>query len=344
MESGGRPRKVVDRTGVTWAELTWDGDRLLHLDVPGARVVGEPIDDSLLGRAHPIVTPTGEQLTAMSAIDWAHPTEIPAIAAPGRLPPGAGGAILNVLALLAVRAGVPALRYAGPYPTSALWHSLQRSFRPQAGATEAAFARDLVDRMVHLSREPIAIDFAPAPHERIAIPHGHVELRDGLERVVIDCIAYTPDGSPTRLAKRDDGDVAAELWFGDARYATIARLSPDGSVIDGPHAVPACTSDVIGKAFPPQLVAALRELVVDAVPTLLAGDVGSWFDGRTIAWADTGARAARVRDDTLELHAALWQHVAPHGLARLALAIAEAIAPLAIAAVVAELSRATVGA
>ena len=44
------------------------------------------------------------------------------LAEPARLPLGAGGAVLNVIALLARHAGIAALRYAGPYPTAALWY------------------------------------------------------------------------------------------------------------------------------------------------------------------------------------------------------------------------------
>ena len=131
-----RTETLTDRIGFTWAELTWDGDTLERLAVPGATVIGERVHDDLLGDAHAIVG--DRELTRISAIDWARPTEIPAIAAPGRLPPGAGGAIMNVLAILAERAGVPSLRYAGPYPTSALWRTLTRSFRTTA--TEAGRA------------------------------------------------------------------------------------------------------------------------------------------------------------------------------------------------------------
>jgi len=332
LETGGRLTGVVDRTGATWATIGWDGERLARLDVPGARVVGTVIDDPLLGPAHAIVSPEGEPLTTVSAIEWVRPTEIPAIAAPGRLPRDAGGAILNALALLARRAGVPALRYAGPYPTSALYHALARSFRTTA--TETELAADLIDRMTRLARDPIAIDFVPAPHERIAIAGGHVELRDGLERAVIDSVPYTRDGSPARLI-----DDRAELWFGDVRYAMIARLSATGELIDGPHRVPPCTGEPIGARFPDPLVSALGSLVADAAPPLLARDVAAWLRDRTIVWADTGGRAARLVDDRLEIHGALWRSVAPHGLARLALALAEAITPVAIAAVVGELAR-----
>src|SRR5665647_926108 len=118
-ERGGLLTRVVDRTRCVHANVTWHGRALTTLEVPGAIVRGEVIEDALLGSAHAIdrastIDPPC-RATSMSAIDCAHPTQIPAIAAPARLPTGAAAPIMNAIALLAARAGVPALRYAGPY-------------------------------------------------------------------------------------------------------------------------------------------------------------------------------------------------------------------------------------
>lgn len=342
--------RVVDRTGYFWADLEWEGDRLRSLAVPGAVVRGARIPDPLFGEAHPIETATGDRLTTISVIDWARPTEIPAIADPAKLPPGTGGAIMNALALLAEQSEVRALRYAGPYPTSALWKTLARSF--QAYGDEAVFTRELVARMATLARDPIAIDFLPAPHERLKIPGGHVELRAApggsggeltVERVTLDGITYERGGSPARVVAIDAGTGGSrcELWFGDARYAVVAKLLPDGSLREQ-FPLPACEADVIGKPFPAPLTAALGELIAELVPAPLAPHVPAWLAARTVVWADLGARAARVRDELVEVHGALWRHVAPHGLGRLALALAEALAPVINAALVTEAARATV--
>jgi len=334
-EEAGRLTAIVDRTGRAWAELAWDGDRLATLRVPGtlgdhAIVDGAIVRDPLLGDAHAIRA--GAAATAMSALDWRRPSEIPTVAAPGRLPPGTGAALLDAIAVLAARAGVRALRYAGPYPTPALWRALARSFR--ADGTEAAFTAELIPRAARLARDPIAIDFAPAPCERVAIAGGHVELRDGLERAVLGGVGYEPGGSPARLVP-DSAGVRAELWFGDAPYAHVATLAPDGSVLDGPHAVPPCESRVLGAEFPPPLALALAELVAEAVPAPLAADVRAWLVARPIRWADLGARTAQVRSGELCVHAALWERIGPLGLGRLALALAEALAPVATSAVIA---------
>ncbi|HEY0195421.1 MAG TPA: hypothetical protein VGC42_30105, partial [Kofleriaceae bacterium] len=312
------------------AELAWDpAGALATLTVTSGRgepivVDGAVIQHPLLGPAHAVGA------TAMSAIDWARPTEIPAIAEPGRLPPGAGGAILNVLAVLARRAGVTALRYAGPYPTPRLWAQLARSFRTTVG--EARFTADALDRALRIARDPIPVDFAPAPHERIAIRGGYVDLREGLERVVIDHVAYAIDGSPARLVEDAGGGAVCEVWFGDAVYAQVATLAADGTLLDGPHPIPPCGSPVIGRAFPPALCAAIAELVAEAVPPPLADAARALCARQPLHWADLGARAAGLHVDDgdvgFQVHAALWDRIAPLGLARLALALAEALAPV----------------
>ena len=189
----------------------------------------------------------------------------------------------------------------------------------------------MLDRAARVATDELPIDFLPVPHERIACAHGHVELRETLERAVLDGIAYA-----TGVARLVDGH--AEIWFGDAPYARVASFAPDGTLLDGPHALPACTSDAIGKPFPPALRAALAELVAQAVPLPLADDVAALVAGTPLVWADLRARAARFAGDRLEVHAALWDQIAPHGLGRLALALAEALAPVATGAVLARLA------
>ena len=332
-ERDGKLSRISDRAGHVWAELAWNGPVLTELRAGTATVHFEDRPHPLLGRAHAISGPGGQPLTEMSAVDWARPGRIPAIAAPGRLPPGVGAVILNVLAVLAVRARVPALRYAGPYPTHALYRALLRSFHTTA--TEAAFVDDALARAAHLATDELPLEFVPAPHVCLVVPGGHVELRDGLERAVLDGISYEPQGSPARLI-----DHRAELWFGDAPWAHVATFAPDGSLLGGPHPIPACTSDVIGRAFPGALRTALAELVADAVPAPLAADARAAVVGRPLRWDDLGARAARHDGSGFAVHAALWERIGPLGLARLALAIAEALAPVVVTTLLAELAPA----
>lgn len=332
--------KIVDKAGFVWASLLWDGPRL-SLDVPGAHVDCTVIEDPLLGPAHVITS--GDTTTTMSAVDWKRPTTIPTVAAPSALAPGAGGAIMNAIATIARDAGVPALRYAGRYPTAALYRTLLRSFRTDA--TEEAFTSHF--KLAGPAVE-IPIDFHPAPFERLGNPHGYAELRDDpaggarrIERAVVDRVSYEIDGSPARLVATfaSTRAVRAELWFGDAPYAHVATFDSDGALVDGPHPIPACESTVIGEAFPAPLVTALADLVAEAVPVPLREDARRRFAALTLRWADLGARTAIATPDGLAVHAVLWERIAPLGLPRLALALAEALAPVVTASLVTELVR-----
>ncbi len=339
-----RLTEVIDRHGFVHARLAWTDDALVELIVPSAIIRGAVVDDPLLGRAHAIATPAGDVITTMSALDWSHPTEIPTIAAPGALPPGAGGAILNVLALLAQRAGVTELRYAGPYPTNALYATLARSFRTTT--SEEDFTATFAERAARIAREPLPAVFVPAPHERLAIittaasepdVRGIAELRDGLERATLDGTVYARGAGITRLVAshigeintaRDDIDhVRAEVWFAGERYAHVATFDARGELVAGPHAIPPCESDVIGKAFPPEMIAALAELVADHLPSGLAREASQVIVAHRLRWADLGARAAARAGDELHVHAALWR-LAPRGMAHLAIALVEALLPI----------------
>ena len=120
-----------------------------------------------------------------------------------------------------------AMRYAGPYPTPALWHALARSCRTTA--REAEFTAGVMERALRVARDELPIDFVPAPCERIAHAHGWTELRDALERAVIDGVTY--EAGTARLVS-----CHAEIWIGDALYARVASFDDTGALIDGPRA------------------------------------------------------------------------------------------------------------
>jgi hypothetical protein len=307
-------------------------DECLELDglVVSRAVVSHP----LLGNAH-VIEHAGRVITAMSAIDWDRPTRIPTVAEPGRLPPGSGSALLNAIAELARDAGVPSLRYAGPYPTPALYRALARSFR--SSADEATFTADVFDRALQLSFDEVPVDFAPAPHERVKIDRGFVELREGPLRVVIDNISYEPDGSPARLSRRG-ASFAAEIWFGDSPWAIIGEIDARGRLTDGPRNPPAMDAKIVGEEFPLALRGALAQLISEGVPAVLAEDAGEIITRRPVVWADLGARAARYTGERFEVHAALWERIGPLGLGRLALAIAEALVPVVTRTILAQIS------
>ena len=91
-----------------------------------------------------------------------------------------------------------------------------------------------------------------------------------------------------------------------------------------------------GQALPPALVAALIDLIADALPPPLAAAA---LADAPIVWGDAGLAAARDVGAQVIVHVGLWHHLAPHGLARVALGLAEALTPIAAARAVVALTR-----
>lgn len=328
-----------DRDGGAQAELRWAGERLAALTVVGYDARALRVDGAVA--AHPVLGPShalsvdGVAVARLSALDWRRPTAIPAIDRPGALPPGTGTMLLDTIARLARDAGVAALRYAGPYPTAALWAALAASFR--ADGDEATFTADAAHRWRGGALPPIAIDFAPAPHERARLAaDAFVGLRAGVERVVLGGASFERGGGVRRLIDDDDDGVAAELWFGDRPWARLARLGPDGGLRHRAPPPPIVGAPA-GAVLPPALVAALIEVIAAALPPPLTADP---LRAVPIAWGDAGLAAARDRGDQVIVHVGLWHHLAPLGLARVALALAEALTPIAAARAVAALADA----
>jgi hypothetical protein len=342
IRDSGRVARILDRDDAVHAELAWTGDQArvsLRLDPDsGEALVVEPAEaDPVFGRAHPITSLRGgvaRRLTTCTPMDWRAPRRIPAIAAPGSLPPGAGTVLLDVIALLAADAGVAALRYAGPYPTPGLWRALAQSFRTDGDV--AVFTADAAGRALRLAHDEIPIDFVPAPFERAWITGGEVHLRDGgVARVRTGGTTYARGGGMARLVdaptEANAGELAAEVWIGDAPYARIAVVDATGRLVDGPHAPPPCESPVIGRRFPAEMRDALGEVVATLVTPALADAARDVLSDEDVAWADCGTVAARATPEGIEVHAALWDRLAPLGLARLAAALAEALAPIVAA-------------
>lgn len=314
------------------ATLTWAGDRIAAVavrasDGPTLGVAAATAPHPLFGQAHAL-TVDGALASWMSAVDLTAPGEIPAIEQPDRLPPLTGSALLNVLALRAAATNQAALRYAGAYPTSALYASLCQSFDPSAD--EATFTADAPARAFAGTRTPIAVDFAPRPFDR-RWPHPRVAVqrRGAIERVIVDGAAYlTDDRGPRRLRRTDDGAWQAELWIGDAPWGVRARLDDDGTSCAGPLALPPATGAPLGASLPPPLVAALAEPIAACAAAPLATAIHAELADLAVVWADTGDALARDRGDHLAVHVALWHRLAPHGLGRVAAALVEVLTPV----------------
>ena len=150
------------------------------------------------------------------------------------------------------RAGVQALRYAGPYPT----HGAVSS------AAAARFATDGRRGDVHrrtCSRAPRArarrgrrSTSCPRRTRAWTTPHGHVELRDGVERVRHRRRRATTRTAICAARAASDGRHA-EIVVRRCAWARVAEFDADGTLVDGPHPIPRVDDATsIGKEFPPR--------------------------------------------------------------------------------------------
>jgi hypothetical protein len=305
--------------------------RTVDLAVGDLVIDCDTITHPLLGDAFVICDRAGEPLTAMSAIDFDRPAEIPIIAAPGALPPGTGGPLLNFIAERARDAKIAALRYAGPYPTPSLYDALLRSF--VASEDQCEFTIDLLRRMSLLSRDPVPVDFTPAPHRRVPFARGFTEVRNGVERAVIDGLSYDDvvEVNRTLTAGR------AELKFGASPRTHIATFAPDGTIVDGPHSIPITVHDMIGREFPEGLRVELGPLVADLVVLPLESIAASMIAARTLVWADLGARSCVQTETGFALHVRVWADNIPLGLGQALCAMCGALHPVVQRTIIAEL-------
>ncbi len=281
----------------------------------------EVVEHPLLGDAQ-VIEHAGEPITAISAIDWQAPTRIPTIAEPRNLPRGSGTLLMNEIAVRARRAGIPALRYAGPYPTPALFGTLLRCFRTTA--SEAEFSANVLDRALRVARDELPIDFVPAPFARTQTSFGSIDIRDGIERAVIGGVLYDREGAIGSIARLVQAD--AVLAFGDVVWTRVATLAAGGELAGDVQAIPPLASDIVGKSFPHELKEQFATLVADAVPAPLAADARAVILARPVTWRDLGWRAAAIEGDGFALHAGWWTHLAPRGLQAFALAVSDALA------------------
>ena len=331
LHDDGSPRRWLSPEGHIVAEIEPDEVRL---DLAGVHdrpiLVGEPVEEHpVLGRTQSVrvVFDQGESAVARIAeTDWTHPENIPAIDAPARIPAGAGTVLLNVLAIAAWHQG-RTLRYVGPYPTSALWHSLRQCFRPLDGADEARFTEGVYERAITGESREVPVDFAAAPFERVQVgPRAVVHLRDGVERLYLGGLPWARQGAARRLVPLGD-EVHVQLWVGGASWAEVAVLDANGRLLAGPRPLPPVHSNVLGRPFPPALRHALGELMADDEPPLLGQAMREVLRDVEIVWGDPGADVARVIGGVLVVHAGIWERLGGGSAASLAAHLAAALTP-----------------
>ncbi|HXG03650.1 MAG TPA: hypothetical protein VNO23_09590, partial [Candidatus Binatia bacterium] len=329
-DEGPRRALEVDRDGTLLTVLRWDGGRLeaawvrlpdrswIRLEPRATREAPWGLSDRLWHAT--AAGDTGRPLTVCEAVRWEAVDRIPVLAEPGRLPPGAGGAVLNLLATLAADQGRPALRYAGPYPTETLFLTLLEAFR---------YEGDPADPLAAFMSGDLA--WRPAPHERWFAPHGAcVNLRGRVEKVVWGGRAYVrPDWqgvarhAPWRL--RDaDGAVYGSLWALGTVVEDRLMLSPPG---DRLSVFPPRPQPSQRASLPPAVVAGVGAVVAATSAPALAPSVPAALAGLRLSWAPTPGDLVAAAGDEIHLSTALRALIAE----RLAAASGQTQAAVALA-------------
>jgi hypothetical protein len=176
-----------------------------------------------------------ELLTVFQALDYGRLDFIPPLLEPARLPPGAGTAVLNLIAGLMADQGVARVRYRGPYPTEQLFTALLESFRYDGGA----------DDPLGCFVDGAPLDWLPSPHEIHRVAEGvAVQVRDGIDKVVVDGAAfYRPQWQGVirrepRVVREEGERVICSLWAFGRPLEDRLILDRSGEVLERPAPAP----------------------------------------------------------------------------------------------------------
>ena len=300
-DEGGRRVREHDRYGEVVTTLTWAADGRLaraavRLPDTGWLVIEPRAAHDPRWGASDLLRLGPDALTHCAAIDWARVDLIPTLAEPARLPPGAGTAVLNLVAALAADQGRGPLAYHGPYPTEQLFLALLESFRWES------------EREPH---DPLAafmagdLRWAPVPHARAFAPAGvYVQSREGIDKLAWRGRAYYRadwQGVERHACHRVhevDGRVHASLWALGAPLEGHLVLAADGTVLAA--ALPA-PDDEPTRAVAPAVAAGLAAVVVARSAPPLAQSLRAIATALTFEWAPLTGDLAVLAGDRAQL-------------------------------------------
>ena len=291
-----------------------------------------------------------EVLTLFQSVDWEAIAAIPPLAEPGRLPPGAGSAILNLLARLLQDQATATIRYRGPYPTEQLFLSLLEAFRYDPGVSDPLdrFLAGAEETALGGEAREAPLDWAPAPHERcFPAPGVYVQLRDGVEKAAINGRAYYRSRWQGVL-RREYRVIRAGGEGATARY--VASLVALETVLED-HLILDVEGEVLARPEPRTVAAPrvpltqawgqpLLEAIIRESTPLLGAAIREVFPRLGLAWGpvkgdlvEAGREAVTLNPALAAVYRARLRTLADPG-ARLALAarlfgeVANLIAPM----------------
>ena len=302
-----------DRHGTSWVRMDWSQKRLKHaeLRLPNGSSVSirpQARQHAVLGLCDAVVV-NGRQQTFFSSVDWAQPAFIPAMDNPGRLPGGAGSAIINLLAYLAPTTG---LRYRGPYPTAALFDTLSGSFAVQGdpGEALARFIERVESRALSGELLEVPVLFTPSPCELLSVGEVMVVLRDGIERIVADGRTYSEGYLGTRRLRKEGNSIVAYVDIGGEPWVDIVRCGLDGELQEGPLNIPSFDHVLNGEPVPEAMVALVKAVISEGAPDLLKSAVGKSVDQLEWLFGDAGGEHVIVDGQQATVHSLLVERLA----------------------------------
>ena len=223
VDRGGHPHALWrwGKEGLAAAALRLPGEGWLEITPGAAR-------HPLWGRSDGLAFRQGgaaREVACCRALDYARIGHIPPLDRPGHLPPGAGEAFLNAIAVLLAGQGTDQVKYDGPYPTAQLFHSLSRSFRcpapeaaPHENALETFTQREVALAMAGRSEEN-PVPWQPAPFAPFRAAQGVLlHLRDGVETV---WLGEAPFRKASGQGGAQGGEPAGQRVWSEQREGTV---------------------------------------------------------------------------------------------------------------------------
>ena len=318
-EAGPPRRRLVqfDRHGHLITACRWSSDGTLEwarCRLADGRWIGvEPggIEHQAWGRSDRLWLLDGDEpwrplepLTVFRSLDWLALDHIPPLAEPRRLPPGAGSAVLNLIASLMKDQGVARVRYRGPFPSEQLFTTLLECFRYDPGQA-LPLERFLADG---------GLEWLPAPYESHHVAAWvTVQLRQDIDKVVADGVTFfRPEwqGIARREARviRDDGErVVCSLWALGGPLEDRLVLDRAGEILEAP---PVSTREMPPAPLPPVWNSALGDLIGRESAPALGPAIVEVLRHTALEWGAVPGDLVRAWERRIRLSARLHEALA----------------------------------
>jgi len=326
----------IDRNNTILFEGLWDDEKLIKAEIrtPDNRQIKincSATTHPTLGRCDTLSYRDQSFFACFQSVDWHYPKYIPPLDDPTLLPPGAGTTILNVISIQCLFNGIESIRYCGPYPTGALFDCLMESFNIKGGLNDnfKIFTQDVENKTLKLMFDEVAVDFYPAPYERILSDNGIcVQLNDGLEKAYINgSIYYKASSGAHKICKLNEG-YEAFIEIAGRKWAAIAEFNMEGELIHGPFPSPNVNKKYNGKKIPDSIKSVISDLLVAQAPAMMKEVINEVLTKIPITTEDIGDRLSLFKKDEIVLHSIFIERIIEEEKAEIFYELVGAIEPI----------------